>query len=283
MAKKPKTKKKKRPPGAGAGRVRPLYPERGQRSEVRGQMGARGATGARGTTVGQSPDSRGTVSGRPADRANSQVVLAGLDVPRFAGREGAAAFEAGLIETADPADRAHDVRVGRFLLPAAVVVKGRTVANRTLAARPRRYPPGHINGAGLALDSQFDDLHQREIRLQGLASFGRVDPDELHAWQRDASQAVEDRFGAIAAMGPERFRVWERAGQVHRYRTKLDVKATKILKGAGYRADGSRKGGDDAGDEDQGGGGHEGSGVPDGGAGGGPVPAGGAGAVQLGG
>ncbi len=214
--------------------VKPLYPERVAAPRVVARPGAGGVAGV------------GSGGSRSTDDHNAREVICGRE------RLGDPAFEAALVPTADPADRAHLCRAGSVLLPAHVFVRGgRAVENRVLAARPRRYPAHQVNGVGLAVDSQFDDLHQRQIRLEGLAlGIGRTDPDGLRPWEREASEFVEQRFAAIVAKGADGFRTWERAGQVHRFRSTLDVKATKILSKAGYRADGSEKGGGDAGDED---------------------------------
>lgn len=64
--------------------------------------------------------------------------------------------EAITLPTTDPHDRAHETRDesdGNFLASAAGLGPD--------GATPRRYPPSHFNGRGVALDSSFDELHER--------------------------------------------------------------------------------------------------------------------------
>ena len=73
---------------------------------------------------------------------------------------------AGHVPTMDPDDAAHLIRMGGSggsgaggaLMPARLVGS---------AAKRREYPPSQINLAGLAVDSQFDELHRRQRALDG--------------------------------------------------------------------------------------------------------------------
>lgn len=177
---------------------------------------------------------------RPADLSNTRVVIAGVDVPRYDGcRPRSAAdleratrqFEAGLVATRDPADRAHNTRDGtreNRIVPAATTLGGRARPNLSLSARPRRYPPTHLNGAGLAIDSQFDDWHEARNRLAGIAFVGA----DLR--ERDHGHAAA-RYSAIARLG------WSGFCEITRPRTtqtvdnpEAEAAGSALLRKAGY-------------------------------------------------
>lgn len=144
------------------------------------------------------PPARTPSGPRDTDRLNALEVLCGRDLLPGA-RHAAPGFEDGLVPTVDPADRAHDVKIGgKMLLPAHVMRRGVAVANTTLPARPRRYPAHQVNGAGLAVDSQFDDWFEARKRLAGIAGVGVTGRVEM--------DAITLRHIAVATLGPERFR-----------------------------------------------------------------------------
>lgn len=72
----------------------------------------------------------------------------------------------GHVRTSDPADSAHLLRMsgggkdGGMLMPAGMAGP---------AAKRREYPPSQVNLAGLAVDSQFDELHERQRSLDRVA------------------------------------------------------------------------------------------------------------------
>lgn len=81
-----------------------------------------------------------------------------------------------LVATRDPADRAHGVRDDRGLLVPAALGKHPTRARPNQAvghAAPRMYHESQVNGAGLAVDSQFDWLYEAQQRLEGVPGIGR--------------------------------------------------------------------------------------------------------------
>lgn len=66
--------------------------------------------------------------------------------------------------TADPSDRAHATRDPRGLLVNAAALGDSAV--------PRRYPCSQMTGHGVAFDSMFDGLYERQCRLD--EEFGGV-------------------------------------------------------------------------------------------------------------
>lgn len=149
---------------------------------------------------------------RAAERLNSQEVLCGRDLlaGKRPGLRGDSRKCLLLVETADPADRAHDVRVGSragaMLLPAHVMAPGPdgeriAVPNRTLPARPRQYPAHQLNSAGLAVDSQFDAWHERRLRLSAMT---------LASAPEAVPPLVLMRMRAMARYGVDGFRQRER-------------------------------------------------------------------------
>lgn len=76
----------------------------------------------------------------------------------------------GLVETLDPADRAHGVRVWHpklgWMLVAAVDEDGRPAPG--LEATPRRYPASQMTSRGVAIDSAFDLFYERLRALEGI-------------------------------------------------------------------------------------------------------------------
>lgn len=109
---------------------------------------------------GRKPGRRRGGEADPADpgrggarSANARVYLTAFPNP---GQVGAEKARGGTIATADPCDRAHAVRDaadGNLLAPAAELGPDQ--------ATPRRYPPGHFNARGVAIDSSFDALYER--------------------------------------------------------------------------------------------------------------------------
>lgn len=59
--------------------------------------------------------------------------------------------------TKDMSDRAHTIRDDDGLLMPAAHVEGQ--------ARPRRYPESQMTGRGVAFDSMFDELYERQRKL----------------------------------------------------------------------------------------------------------------------
>jgi hypothetical protein len=98
-------------------------------------------------------DRKGAGGGNVMHRANARVFLCAwppADHPQS--RE-------LTVATSDRCDRAHDVRVGGaggLLISAAQL---------NSEAKPRRYPPCQVNVRRLAVDSQFDELFERQRRL----------------------------------------------------------------------------------------------------------------------
>lgn len=106
-----------------------------------------------------------------------------------------------LAPTADPFDRAHDrVDIGGQLIPAAVAVgrsrRGKPIAVRPTIdrAEPRRYDKSYVNHRGIAVDSQFDWLHDAQQRLAGVPGVG------------DAGTTRDRVMDAVRAARPETLR-----------------------------------------------------------------------------
>lgn len=96
-----------------------------------------------------------------ADRArNGEVYLCAWPRPED---EGEAACRRLTVATRDPYDRAHSKRGDSGLL---------SPARGLPEARARRYPAVQVNNAGLGVDSQFDELYERQLRLD--REFGGV-------------------------------------------------------------------------------------------------------------
>lgn len=114
--------------------------------------------------IGPATRPRGVVVGgrkAVADRQrNNEVYLCAWPRPETAGE--AACYQL-TVATRDPADRAHVHRGdGGLLSPARGLPE----------ARARRYPMCQVNNAGLGVDSQFDELYERQRRLD--REFGGV-------------------------------------------------------------------------------------------------------------
>lgn len=106
-----------------------------------------------------------------------------------------------LAATADPFDRAHDrVDLSDQLIPAAVAVgrsrRGKPIAVRPtiVGAEPRRYDKSYVNHRGIAVDSQFDWLHDAQQRLAGVPGVG------------DAGTTRDRVMDAVRAARPETLR-----------------------------------------------------------------------------
>ena len=122
-------------------------------SKTRGAAPAGGGGGGGGSDEGGGADggSGGGVGEVVNRRLNGRVHLT---------------VRAGHVPTMDPDDAAHLIRMGGSggsgaggaLMPARLVGS---------AAKRREYPPSQINLAGLAVDSQFDELHRRQRALDG--------------------------------------------------------------------------------------------------------------------
>lgn len=81
--------------------------------------------------------------------------------------------------TCDPFDRAHNVRGLRGdLVPAAAGI-GRTGWSRARVtveqSRPRCYPASSMTISGVGTDSMFDELYERQCRLEGVPGIGVQD------------------------------------------------------------------------------------------------------------
>jgi hypothetical protein len=107
------------------------------------------------------------------------------------------------VATVDPHDRAHLSRSCFELLENGA---------RVPSAVPRRYPPCQVNGAGLSVDSQFDDLYERQRRLDeelgGVAgvSFSAGGGATMAGKVHRALDGVDDSRRERAVRGDER--VW---------------------------------------------------------------------------
>lgn len=192
--------------------------------------------------AGPSAPSSEAESGRPADRANAQVVMAGVELyeapekkqrGKVAARPGASCV--AVVPTRDPADRAHDVRDGsreKLLVPAAV----RGLPVRGLRAVPRRYPLSQIvqvdaSGRGIGVDSMFDEWHRMRARLRGIPGVG------LRA--REESAPVESRYLAIARVGFAQFQRLTSKGTTQRGADEqAEAMADEMLARAGPGKDG---------------------------------------------
>jgi hypothetical protein len=103
--------------------------------------------------------------------------------------------------TADVCDRAHNVRDGREGPGGGWLV---SAAKLGAQARPRRYPEAQVNVRGLAVDSQFDELYERQLRLdRELGGVAGVSYSQGGAKLGDNSVRV-DR--AVARLGHGRVR-----------------------------------------------------------------------------
>lgn len=164
--------------GKSAVAVRAPARAAGGRIEVREQAQPRPQLGQRASRGGRGPN------------PNQRVVMNCIskDSPRLAA-------------TADPFDRAHDrVDLSDQLIPAAVAVgrsrRGKPIAVRPtiVGAEPRRYDKSYVNHRGIAVDSQFDWLHDAQQRLAGVPGVG------------DAGTTRDRVMDAVRAARPETLR-----------------------------------------------------------------------------
>ena len=97
-----------------------------------------------------------------------------------------------VVATRDLSDRAHDqtevdTHGARMLVPAAKL--GGT-------ARPRRYPAHQMTSRGVAFDSAYDELHERQLRLDGVVGVGKRRGGRGGETTAEASRAEIDRMKA---------------------------------------------------------------------------------------
>lgn len=240
--------KKKNKPGS---RVKGPKPRGAEGQRGRGAKGGGAGGPSAPSPLRPSAPGSGPPHSRDTDRLNAMVVICGRECARERGADSHKCLL--LVETVDPADRAHEVRVGSMLIPAHVVVDGVAVANRLLPARPRRYPASQVNGAGLAVDSQFDAWHEARKRL---ASMTLMAPPE------SVPPLVLMRMRAMAKVGLREFERLERP----RTRQKSDDPAaeragSRLLRAAKlYRENGDV---DHGGTDPDGGAGERGDGAAD--------------------
>ncbi len=118
--------------------------------------------------------------------ANAERLLAGRELLVRLAHEHRERFEAALVETDDPFDRAHSVTANGKLLPAALVVSdGRVVPDRLVIGRsqPRHYPPSQTvstvvvtRGVERVVRMGFDsaaDAAATDQRRVGVETFNR--------------------------------------------------------------------------------------------------------------
>lgn len=131
----------------------------------------------------------GGVAPRAAGVANARRILAGRDLERLPKRSRVrVVWLSSLVATADPHDRAHAVRsASGLLVPAGV--GGRPTPG--LLARPRLYPRCYMTGAGVSVESVYDDTEARRHRLDGVAGLGPARAGE----QASAVEQAIRRFG----------------------------------------------------------------------------------------
>jgi len=107
-----------------------------------------------------------------------------------------------LVATRDLYDSAHGRMLGGEGLHAMLRPNARREGGplvRTPGALPRRYPVEHLNSAGVAIDSVFDDTFERQQRLDGIAGIGIGDARKTVAAARSAAL-----FGALGRRATRR-------------------------------------------------------------------------------
>lgn len=106
-------------------------------------------------------------------RDNGRVVLTGESIAA----DDRPAFVAALVDTIDPADRAHTERARLYADHGPCTPYNSELADpATLRARyhghawghPRRYHPSQVTSRGMPYDSMFDDAAATAARLQGM-------------------------------------------------------------------------------------------------------------------
>ncbi|HRI53577.1 MAG TPA: hypothetical protein PLW65_25710, partial [Pseudomonadota bacterium] len=141
---------------------------------------------------------------RSRARGNAAVYPAAFPQPDLPpslvrGRVGLAEALARTIPTRDVNDQAHAERdEDGLLLPAREVGAALTT--------PRRYPESHLNGRGVAIDSAFDELYERQKWLE--RDVGDV-PGLSDA--RPVSASVQRAMGQAGSA--KNLRVWLNGGK----------------------------------------------------------------------
>lgn len=171
-------------------------------------------------------------------KANSRVYLTGLDITDA---EPLMRFLDALVETADPADRAHSKR--RLIVPGLppqaddswTLVPLCELARRglRLPGRLRRYHPSQLTSRGVAFDSMYDHVAQVTAfyRSQGIELGMRT----MHAKH---SRSEHDRAVALSGLNVNEARamIQQRTDQeMTASERSLENQATELLEQSGRR------------------------------------------------